>query len=105
MLAFGFHLQAPAFSPLHGLSSQVQMQALKCCSVLAYENTQVSTTLMNGNLNFTFQKSLGGKTCISFKYFNVCLFTSGFNPDVILKRTFKVAVVEIINWHHPDNCD
>lgn len=28
------------------------MQALKCCSVLAYENTQVSTTLMNGKPNF-----------------------------------------------------
>uniref|UniRef100_A0A674NYM5 Armadillo repeat-containing protein 8 n=1 Tax=Takifugu rubripes TaxID=31033 RepID=A0A674NYM5_TAKRU len=28
-------------------SYKVQMQALKCCSVLAYENTQVSTTLVN----------------------------------------------------------
>lgn len=43
-----FSLQSPVVCPSHSLSSQVQMQALKCCSVLAYENTQVSTTLVNG---------------------------------------------------------
>lgn len=41
------------------------MQALKCCSVLAYENTQVSTTLMNGKLNFSFQKNLDVQTWIN----------------------------------------
>lgn len=37
--------------PLLGFSNatlQVRMQALKCFSVLAYENTQVSMTLVNG---------------------------------------------------------
>lgn len=42
------------------LPLQVRMQALKCFSVLAYENTQVSMTLVNGesplfDLSFTFQ--------------------------------------------------
>lgn len=37
-------------------------------------------------------------------YFN-CFLMSGFNSDVILEWTFKVAVVEIINWHLPDYCD
>lgn len=54
-----FFLQAYVFTQLDGtalqpkycllpLPSQVQMQALKCFSVLAYENTQVSLTLVNG---------------------------------------------------------
>lgn len=47
-----FQLQSAVFCPSYSLSSQVQMQALKCCSVLAYENTQVSTTLVNGKESF-----------------------------------------------------
>lgn len=41
---------------LHTSSSvlQVRMQALKCFSVLAYENTQVSMTLVNGEELFFF---------------------------------------------------
>uniref|UniRef100_H3CML2 Armadillo repeat-containing protein 8 n=1 Tax=Tetraodon nigroviridis TaxID=99883 RepID=H3CML2_TETNG len=42
------HGAIPNIAPLLiSPSYKVQMQALKCCSVLAYENTQVSTTLMN----------------------------------------------------------
>lgn len=38
-----YHSLLPTLLPL-----QVRMQALKCFSVLAYENTQVSMTLVNG---------------------------------------------------------
>lgn len=48
------------------LCVQVRMQALKCFSVLAYENTQVSITLVNGeNPRFIFSALL----CSSFIYF------------------------------------
>lgn len=33
------------------------------------------------------------------KYYDRCLLISGFNSDVILEWTFKVAVVKIIKWH------
>lgn len=40
--------RSPSFPP------QVRMQALKCFSVLAYENTLVSMTLVNGELDSCF---------------------------------------------------
>lgn len=54
------------------LSFQVRMQALKCFSVLAYENTQVSMTLVNGEC-FSLLPCLVGYTQKDRSNFHIIL--------------------------------
>uniref|UniRef100_A0A8C7R6Q9 Armadillo repeat-containing protein 8 n=1 Tax=Oncorhynchus mykiss TaxID=8022 RepID=A0A8C7R6Q9_ONCMY len=71
---------------LISLSYKVRMQALKCFSVLAYENTQVSMTLVNGKTTFPFYFSLPASLSLPFLslppslfLFSPCLPLSSFS--------------------------
>lgn len=68
MRPFNPRTNSPVFifsPPSTPLALQVRMQALKCFSVLAYENTQVSMTLVNGEDS---SPSLSPSPLISFTF-------------------------------------
>lgn len=48
---FAFKLVFTFILNIYNVFTQVRMQALKCFSVLSFENPQVSVTLVNGKYN------------------------------------------------------
>ncbi|XP_068184592.1 armadillo repeat-containing protein 8 isoform X2 [Antennarius striatus] len=74
-------------------SYKVRMQALRCFSVLAYENTQVSTTLVNG------ERPLRCSPLLSLSCVSVCV--CGFLPVLVDGELLSQVFVRMMQRDQP----